>query len=327
MQKYDNTYSDYHDDGDPDGYPYGKARDASGPESVDGTPIKASFFNDVIGMMQAIQKGASPEGTSITGRPERVSESDVWDALRGFIERAVHRVLKLVPSEATEENQLADKRFVDDAVSTNSAYFVGNFNSVGELPTEGVTNNDYAYVKRTVGDITYTDRYKYNGRKAAWEFEYTLDNTTVPIATAARAGLVKGGGNVAIASDGTMSVDTASTPPDASNTTDIATTAWVRKTLNGAIAGHISVTASNLSGANKYIKYSNGLIIQWGRFYGSGIRLGISFSNTDYIVVDAIYNASSNVLPADYLRPLSEGYIEAGAPSFFAYHQWIAIGI
>jgi len=56
MQQYKDNYSDYYNATDK-GYPFGKAVDCSSPESIDGTPIKASLVNDVIGMMQAIFLG------------------------------------------------------------------------------------------------------------------------------------------------------------------------------------------------------------------------------------------------------------------------------
>ncbi|MBO7696940.1 MAG: methyl-accepting chemotaxis protein [Methanobrevibacter sp.] len=54
----------------------------------------------------------------------------------------------LIPSEATSTNQLADKEFVNSSISTNTANFIGTFDSISSL--EGysgtVTNNDYAFV-------------------------------------------------------------------------------------------------------------------------------------------------------------------------------------
>lgn len=85
-----------------------------------------------------------------------------------------------IPSAASAANQLADKGFVHDAIATNTAYFIGTFDSVEELEAyDGdLTNNDYAFVETTdtAGNVLY-QRYKYNERKEAWEFEYSLNNT------------------------------------------------------------------------------------------------------------------------------------------------------
>lgn len=69
--------------------------------------------------------------------------------------------------------------FVNSSVATNTANFIGTFNSVAELEAYSgtVTNNDYAFVISTdsAGNTVY-NRYKYNG--SAWAFEYALNNSS-----------------------------------------------------------------------------------------------------------------------------------------------------
>lgn len=69
--------------------------------------------------------------------------------------------------------------FVNSSVSTNTADFIGTFNSVAELEAYSgtVTNNDYAFVISTdsAGNTAY-NRYKYNG--STWVFEYALNNSS-----------------------------------------------------------------------------------------------------------------------------------------------------
>ena len=107
----------------------------------------------------------------------------------------------LIPAQATPQNQLADKQYVDDGISTASATYRGAYNLVSDLElTVAATeqqiaaalatkmtalsitpdNNDYCYVQVPTSDATPTqiarvDRYKYNG--AAWGFEYSLNNS------------------------------------------------------------------------------------------------------------------------------------------------------
>lgn len=89
----------------------------------------------------------------------------------------------LIPSQATTSNQLADKNFVNSSIATNTANFIGTFNSVAELEAYSgtVTNNDYAFVIGTdsEGNTVY-DRYKYTTATtpALWEFEYELNNSS-----------------------------------------------------------------------------------------------------------------------------------------------------
>lgn len=85
----------------------------------------------------------------------------------------------LIPNQATTSNQLADKGFVNSSIATNTAYFIGTFNSVAELEAYSgtLTNNDYAFVATTdtAGNTLY-DRYKWNGSQ--WLFEYELNNSS-----------------------------------------------------------------------------------------------------------------------------------------------------
>lgn len=87
----------------------------------------------------------------------------------------------LIPLQASTSNQLADKGFVNSSIATNTAYFIGTFNSVAELEAYSgpLTNNDYAFVATTdsAGNTLY-DRYKYNADTQEWLFEYELNNSS-----------------------------------------------------------------------------------------------------------------------------------------------------
>ena len=102
-----------------------------------------------------------------------------------------------IPAAATDQNQLADKNYVNTAITTNTAAYKGSFNEVTDLllttsatradiaaalaaNISGADNNDYAYVQIPTADATPTviasvERYKYNG--SAWAFEYVLNNS------------------------------------------------------------------------------------------------------------------------------------------------------
>ena len=90
----------------------------------------------------------------------------------------VSEIKNLIPEQATTENKLADKNFVNSSIATNTAFFKGVFDNISKLPTEGVTNNDYAYVTSTdVAGNTIYARYKFNDESKEWKFEYNLNNT------------------------------------------------------------------------------------------------------------------------------------------------------
>lgn len=102
-----------------------------------------------------------------------------------------------LPAQASAQNQLADKNFVNSGIATATATYRGNFNLVSDLSlTVSATqaqiatalgtaisvadNNDYCYVQIPTADATPTeiariDRYKNNG--TAWSFEYSLNNS------------------------------------------------------------------------------------------------------------------------------------------------------
>lgn len=86
---------------------------------------------------------------------------------------------KIIPAQANEENKLADKDFVNSSIATNTAEFIGTFNSLEELQNtdKSFDNNDYGFVIETDknGNSSY-ERYKWNGSE--WVFEYTLNNSS-----------------------------------------------------------------------------------------------------------------------------------------------------
>lgn len=90
-------------------------------------------------------------------------------------------IRSLIPLQASTSNQLADKSFVNSSIATNTANFIGTFNSVAELEAYSgtLTNNDYAFVATTdsAGNTLY-DRYKYNADTQEWLFEYELNNSS-----------------------------------------------------------------------------------------------------------------------------------------------------
>lgn len=64
----------------------------------------------------------------------------------------INTINSKIPAQASSENQLADKEFVNSSISTNTANFIGTFASVSDLESYSgtVTNNDYAFVVNRV---------------------------------------------------------------------------------------------------------------------------------------------------------------------------------
>ena len=116
----------------------------------------------------------------------------------------------LVPTQASESNQLADKNFVNSSIQTNTANFRGNWNTWEEVPTDPSlypsdyagsktpTENDYMVVQdaSSYGQAYKgTWRFKYSGNwaevgKNGWHHEYQVNET--PLTTEQLATLNSG---------------------------------------------------------------------------------------------------------------------------------------
>lgn len=83
----------------------------------------------------------------------------------------------LVPAQATDENQLADKEFVNSSIATSTATFRGTYSSLADLQAVTADDNDYGFVVSTdaAGNTVYS-RYKY--ASGSWVFEYNLNNSS-----------------------------------------------------------------------------------------------------------------------------------------------------
>ena len=89
-------------------------------------------------------------------------------------------IIDYLPNDVSKENKLTTKDFVNSSISTNTANFLGTFNTLEEIEAlTDVTNNDYAFWKTidTLGSVTFK-RYKYIADKQEWKFEYDLNNSS-----------------------------------------------------------------------------------------------------------------------------------------------------
>ena len=150
----------------------------------------------VIADLQTIREGAAAGATAV--QPAALqSEAETRAVADTALGNRVSIIEGKIPVAASPQNQLADKHYVDDGISTATAEFKGAYNLVtdlhltitatrSEIATElgavisGADNNDYAYVQIPVANdapttIAKVERYKYNG--SAWAFEYELNNS------------------------------------------------------------------------------------------------------------------------------------------------------
>lgn len=146
-----------------------------------------------------------------------IPNSGVWGQITGNIEdqsdlmikigskadyEELENVIKLIPDVASEENQLADKAFVNSSINNYAAFYITKnangdafgtfaelssatkFYNAGEERTPA--KNDYLVVledetKTTSLGVNPTTRYTYQGTypSGQWEFQYIVNNTSL----------------------------------------------------------------------------------------------------------------------------------------------------
>ena len=90
MIKIDVDYTDYRIDDDPN-YPGGKAVDTTTEDSIDGTPYKARWMNDINGFRQALYIEAFGSLDSINNEPDHANESDSVKAIKKILSEKVDK--------------------------------------------------------------------------------------------------------------------------------------------------------------------------------------------------------------------------------------------
>lgn len=177
---------------------------ASGTDPVNGQAVSSAISTkqDTISDLSTIRSGAALGATAVqpaTLESELATKQDTLTTTQleavnsganstniGQISTNTSSITGIeskIPAQASTENQLADKNFVNSSVATNTANFIGTFNSVADLEAYSgtLTNNDYAFVISTdsAGNTVY-NRYKYTTATdpASWQFEYALNNSS-----------------------------------------------------------------------------------------------------------------------------------------------------
>jgi len=89
----------------------------------------------------------SAQETTALVNEEVTAERDRAVEKERLIDEAIEVINSKIPAEATPENQLADKAYVDSAVSVSDARFISPIcEKFEDLPIVGVNNNDYTFV-------------------------------------------------------------------------------------------------------------------------------------------------------------------------------------
>lgn len=144
--------------------------DTQPQQTVQGQVVEAVELNSVLHNLK--DKALTVDVGSL--QQELSALSDLVSTIQGRITE----INALIPAQATSENKLADKSFVNSSISTNTANFLGTYTTLADIEAiPNPTNNDYAFLETTdsAGNTLY-DRYKYNGTQ--WLFEYELNNSS-----------------------------------------------------------------------------------------------------------------------------------------------------
>lgn len=144
-------------------------------------------------MAQAVQQSLQKADSAYQKPGAGIPESDLAQSVKTSLGKAntalqpaaLEPITELIPEQATAQNKLADKNFVNSSIATNTANYISDngqpFTSVADLEAYSgpLTNNDYAFVVGTdaAGNTTYT-RYKYNATTGQWAAEYVLNNSS-----------------------------------------------------------------------------------------------------------------------------------------------------
>lgn len=131
----------------------------------------------------AIDDGLSGRITANTNKFNDYRTASEQDSIDNGLSDRIDDIDEVIPEQASAQNQLADKNFVNSSIATNTSNFIGTFNSLEELEDYSgtVTNNDYAFVIGLDSDgNTVYNRYKYSDSTtpASWIFEYALNNSS-----------------------------------------------------------------------------------------------------------------------------------------------------
>ncbi len=112
------------------------------------------------------------------------------------------------------------------------------------------------------------------------------------------------------------------TLPSTDSTSAIPNTAWVQSL--------ITATTTGVLGGNGWIKFSNGLILQWGQAVGAGgggnpVTFPIAFTTLFTVVVCALPSSSSSIFSnATNLSSTGFNMITVGTPVYQS--GWVALG-
>lgn len=131
---------------------------------------------NVAGLKAALQKFKTSHVD--TNTQAIATEKTRAEGVEQTLQLAIDIINGKIPTQATAQNQLADKEFVNSSISTATADFKGTYNSLEDLEQVTANANDYAFViaADAAGNTLYK-RYKWVDG-TGWVWEYDLNNSS-----------------------------------------------------------------------------------------------------------------------------------------------------
>ena len=214
------------------------------------------------------------------------------------------------------------------STSTTTINNVSNATNANNLVISGGTPAHIKYGGGDVDENTAISQNKVNLLIGSWYSTGFRDlcssGTPIRVAINHRNGNIKTTGNV-IANGAMYSA----TPGTSDNSTRVATTAFVQSlisSLKGSIGG--TIVASNLA-QNGYVKFSNGLILQWGNTRG-GTTVTFPVSFTTLFSLSAVQQYAGYLAQGAAVNNWSSSKFTANSSSENGhgnqYIFWIAVG-
>lgn len=148
--------------------------------------------NDIAGLATVARTGSYNDLTDTpTGMATEsfvttsVANHNTSNTAHSDIRNSISTIEGKIPAQASAQNQLADKNFVNSSINSSAAYFRGSYStqldllsiawqSVDETAEYYVTNNDYAYVETVVSGQSIGDWNPADHLGESWRFIYVL---------------------------------------------------------------------------------------------------------------------------------------------------------
>lgn len=232
-------------------------------QQIDSTYIKdISINNDTL----TVTKGNDDsQDITINNISHAISSDNATNATKATQDSAGQTINTTYVKGVTANNATLTITKGNGSTSTTTINNVSNATNANNLVISGGTSAHIKYGGGDVDENTAISQNKVNLLIGSWYSTGFRDlcNTGNPIRVAInhRNGNIKTTGNVT--ANGAIY---SATPGTSDNSTRVATTAFVQSLINslkGSIDG--TIVASNLA-QNGYVKFSNGLILQWGTF-------------------------------------------------------------